>query len=253
MLMIFWDVGPLYFRDWVDTKPFVQGLFGAGGTDNGLFIFALGMSKDGQTVYPEGLVNINAMLIMLICFLVAGWSAKIRATSSMALGTFLASCTLIIFGGFNGVWLIVLGIVLFSFGEMLSSPKCSEYLGNIAPNQKKAMYLGFSQLPFGIGWMAESYLGQYFYGEYASKEQISRQVLADNGLTLAEIQSVPIGEAFEKLVSVTGVDAATLTNQLYVANSIGTVWYIMASVGILSAGGMYIYGKWTYKLAQNEM
>ena len=120
MLMAFWDVAPLYFRDWVDTSVMVRHLFGEDGTSNRFWIFFLGMTQDGQRIQPEGLVNLNAMLIMFICFIVAGWSALMKATNSMALGTFLAAGTLMLFGGFNYVWIMVLAIVCFSIGEMLS-------------------------------------------------------------------------------------------------------------------------------------
>lgn len=248
MLMAFWDVAPLYFRDWVDTTVMVQHLFGADGTSNPVWIFLLGMTQDGQRIQPEGLVNLNAMLIMVFCFIVAGWSALMRATTSMALGTFLAAGTLIMIGGFNYVWIMVLAIVCFSMGEMLSSPKSSEYLGNIAPNQKKAMYLGFSQLPLGIGWSLEGFFGQYLYGKYGAKDTISRDSLLDNGMTQADVDAVPIGEAFQKLIEVSGQSADFLTAQLYAANDVGKAWYIMASVGLVSAAGMYVYGRWTYQL-----
>ena len=248
MLWVFWDVGPLYFRDWVDTTVMVQHLFGEDGTSSRFWIFVLGMSNDGQRIQPEGLVNINAMLIMFFCFIVAGWSALLKATNSMALGTFLAASALLVIGGFNYVWIIVAAIVCFSLGEMLSSPKSSEYLGNIAPAQKKAMYLGFSQLPLGIGWVAEGFLGQYLYGKFGAKDTLSRGSLLDEGLTPAEVDAVPIGEAFQMLIEVSGQSAEFLTAQLYAANNIGKVWYIMGSVGLISAAGMYVYGRWTYKL-----
>ena len=248
MLWAFWDVAPLYFRDWVDTSVMVQHLFGEDGTSNRLWIFFLGMTNDGQRIQPEGLVNLNAMLIMFVCFIVAGWSALMRATNSMALGTFLAAATLMVFGGFNYVWIMVLAIVSFSMGEMLSSPKSSEYLGNIAPAQKKAMYLGFSQLPLGIGWTLEGFFGQYVYGRFGAKDTIARQSMLDNGMPQTEVDAVPIGEAFQTLVEVTGQTADVLTAELYMANNVGIAWYIMGSVGIVSAAGMYVYGRWTYQL-----
>jgi POT family proton-dependent oligopeptide transporter len=250
MLMAFWDVGPLYFRDWVDTSVMVRHMFGEDGTSNPFWIFIFGMTQDGQRIQPEGLINLNAMLIMLVCFVIAGWSALMRATTSMALGTFLAAATLLLFGGFNYVWIMVLAIVSFSIGEMLSSPKCSEYLGNIAPPQKKAMYLGFSQLPIGIGWMAEGYYGQVLYAELAAKDTISRQSLLDGGMAQSDVNAVPMGEAFQKLIEVTGQTADALTAQLYAANNVGAAWYIMAAVGIVCAAGMYAYGRWTYQLKE---
>lgn len=251
MLWAFWDVAPLFFRDWVDTSVMVRDLFGSDGTSNRFWIFFLGMTQDGQRIQPEGLVNINAMLIMFFCFIVAGWSALMRATNSMAVGTFLAASTLALFGGFNYVWIVVFAIVCFSIGEMLSSPKSSEYLGNIAPAQKKAMYLGFSQLPLGIGWTLEGFFGQYLYHLFGAKDTIARRELLEGGMPGADVDSVPIGEAFQTLVDVTGQSAETLTAQLYAANSIGKVWYIMAIVGLISAAGMYVYGRWTYRLKED--
>lgn len=248
MLYIFWDIGPLFFRDWVDTSVIVRDVWGEEGPSAWAIRF-FAMDNEGTRIMPEGMVNINSLLIMLICFWVAGMSAKLKAANSMALGTFLASGALIIFGGFNYAWLIVLAVVIFSLGEMLASPKSSEYIGNIAPPQKKAMYLGFSQLPLAIGWMTESFVGFYLYGELASKEQISRTVLAEQGLSAEAIAAVPNGEAFEKLLDVTGQSANAMTAQLYAANDIGTVWYVMATVGIISAFGLYHYGKWTYRIA----
>ncbi|MDH3612202.1 MAG: MFS transporter [Gammaproteobacteria bacterium] len=248
MLMAFWDVAPLYFRDWVDTSVMIRHLFGEDGTTNQVWIFLLGMTQDGQRIQPEGLVNLNAMMIMFFCFIVAGWSALMRATNSMALGTFLAAAALLLVGGFNYVWIMVLAIVCFSMGEMLSSPKSSEYLGNIAPEQKKAMYLGFSQLPLGIGWSLEGFFGQYLYGRFGAKDTISRDALLDSGMTQSDVDAVPIGEAFQKLVEVSGQTAEYLTAQLYAANNVGAAWYIMGSVGLVAAAGMYVYGRWTYQL-----
>ncbi|WND03962.1 MFS transporter [Temperatibacter marinus] len=248
MLMAFWDIAPLYFRDWVDTKVLVNDLFGAEGTSNPVAIFAMGMSQDGKTISPEGLVNLNAFLILSICFLVAGWSAKLKAVSSMALGTFLASAALLLFAGANAAWVIVAAIVCFSFGEMLSSPKCSEYLGNIAPHDKKAMYLGFSQFPIGFGWVLESKVGPTLYGAYSDKDTIAREMLNTQGVDASE-KAVPIGEAFQKLVEVTGQNPDVLTASMYAANNIGTVWYVMGAVGLITTFGLYVYGKWTYRFA----
>ena len=45
MLMAFWDVGPLYFRDWVDTTVMVQHLFGPDGTTNKVSSYCLRASS----------------------------------------------------------------------------------------------------------------------------------------------------------------------------------------------------------------
>ena len=249
MLMILWDVAPLYFRDWVDTSRLVTDVFGSEGTRNKAVIFFFGLDKGGTHMLPEGLVNLNALLIMTTCFLVAGWGARMRAANAMALGTFLAASALLVFGGFNAAWVIVAALAVFSVGEMLSSPKSSEYAANIAPEDRKAMYLGFSQLPIGVGWSLESYLGPTLYGEYASRETISRAALGDYGLDAAQIAAIPNGEAFMRLVALSGQPAPAMQAQLYAANEIGALWYLMGSVGLVTAFGLWVYGRWTYRLA----
>ncbi len=133
---------------------------------------------------------------------------------------------------------------------MLSSPKSSEYLGNIAPAQKKAMYLGFSQLPLGIGWTIEGFTGQYLYGKFGAKDTIARRALVEDGVSPAEVDTIPIGEAFQRLVEFSGQSAEVVTANLYMANNVGIAWYIMGSVGIVAAAGMYVYGRWTYRLKE---
>ena len=110
------------------------------------------------------------------------------------------------------------------------------------------MYLGFSQLPLGIGWMAEGYFGQTLYYKYGAIDTVARPALVEAGVSQADADAIPIGEAFQKLVEITGQSADVLTAQLYAANNVGKAWFIMAAVGMVSAAGMYVYGRWTYQL-----
>ena len=252
MLYTFWDLGPIYFDDWVDTSTIVRDIWG--NSQPGTFATRFWVMDDtGNYIKPEGLSNLNSFLIMTICFLVTGFSARLRAANSMAIGTFLASCALITFGSTNAAWIIVAGIVIFSFGEMLSSPKFLEYMGNIAPDGKKAMYLGFSQVPLGIGWTLESFTAQHFYGKYAAKDTVARETLAGlEGWTQAMVEAVPNGEAFKTLTDATGLGEKAVTAQLYASHDIGIVFYAIAAVGILSAIGLYVFGRWTYRYAAEQ-
>jgi hypothetical protein len=83
---------------------------------------------------------------------------------------------------------------------------------------------------------------------YGSKDTIARQSLLEDGLSPAEVDAIPIGEAFQRLVELSGQSAEVLTANLYMANNVGIAWYIMGSVGIVAAAGMYVYGRWTYSL-----
>jgi proton-dependent oligopeptide transporter, POT family len=250
MFNALFDVLPNHIQDWVDTRGIVAALFGGHGTESAFVKFFIVMNKDGTEIQPEGLLNINAGMIMLTCFLFASLSGKMRATTSMMVGTLFASLSLCVSGYSALGFLSVLAIMIFSVGEMLSSPKFSEFIGNFAPSDKKAMYLGFSQVPLAIGWTLEGKVGPVLYDHYGSKENFARQMLGEKGLLpQAAIDQIKEGEAFTKLVELTHLDKWEVTSQLYRAHNPGVVWYIMAAVGVVTAIAIYFYGRWIARLS----
>ena len=254
MFPMLWDVLPKYVEDWVSTSGLVQFLFGPEGVDNPVLKFLFGMDKAGRAIQPEGIVNINSGMIMLTCFFFAGLSARMRATTSLLVGTVFITAALFLLGLFQQAGLIVLALVIFSVGEMLASPKFSEFLGNIAPPDKKAMWIGFSHAPILIGWAAEGYLGPLCYDLFSSKDRLARGRLMELGLSADEVskQALPIGEAFKKLVEFTGQRPEDLMQQLSQSHPIGLTWFIFGGVGVLSAILIYLYGLWMLKLARRQ-
>ncbi|MBY5991882.1 MFS transporter [Ferrimonas balearica] len=246
------DVLPVHISEWVDTSIIVRDLFGPEGTQNGFAQFWLGLDNSGTKVMPEGMLNLNAGMIMTSCFLIAAITAKFRIMSAMLAGAVASIIAFLIIGASNFAWAMVFAIALFSLGEMMISPKKNEFMGNIAPAGKKAMYLGFVMLPQGIGWGIEGYWGPKLYEMYASKEGFSRLMLADKGMDSASIAAIPEGEAFMRLVEFTGQDPLVLTQTLYDMHNIGFAWYFIAAVGSLSALGILLYGRWYKRLQEAQ-
>jgi MFS family permease len=244
MFNALFDVLPAHIEEWVDSHSIVSTLFSSGGPVNPFLSFFVVLSSDGTYILPEGMLNLNAGLIMLTCFLFAYLSGLMRATTSMVIGTVFSSLALFTAGYVTSGWLMLMAIAIFSVGEMLSSPKFSEFIGNFAPHDKKAMYLGFSQIPLAIGWTLEGKLGPMLYDHFASKERFSRELLLSDGMSPGQVDAIPMGEAFSHLVSVTGKTPQVLTQMLYDTHQVGMVWYIMGTVGLLSALGIYAYGRW---------
>lgn len=252
MFNALFDVLPAHIEDWVDTRDIVTTLFGSGGAQSEVVKFFIVMNDAGTEIKPEGMLNINAGLIMITCFGFAWLSGLMRATTSMVVGTLLATVAIVLSGHSIAGWVSVAAILVFSVGEMLSSPKFSEFIGNFAPDDKKAMYLGFSQIPLAIGWTLEGKIGPWLYDVYASKDQFSRDLLAQLGVGDVSPAAIPQGEAFQYLVKHTGRDPFELTRQLYESHNVSMVWDIMAIVGILSAIGIWLYGRWIRELARKE-
>ena len=197
---------------------------------------------------PEGLLNVNAGMIMLTCFLFAHISGKLPSINSMVLGSLLCGLSFAMMGYTSAGWIVLFGIMIFSAVEMFSSPKSLEIISNFAPSDKKAMYLGFANLPSAIGWMLESYIAPMLYSHYGAKETLSREMLTSEGFSTQQLANIPQGEAFSHLVTLSGKTPEVMTNLLYAQNNVGYVWYIMSIVAILSAIGLMFYAMWMKKL-----
>lgn len=245
MFMALFDVLPVHIRDWIDTTTIVTSLFGENGTDSMTWRSLLGMNSDGMTILPEGMMNLNFGMIMLTCFIFAALAQRLGTMNSLVVGTVLCSGALFIIGGVNIAWFMVLAIFTFSVGEMLASPTSYKLIGNIAPNDKKAMYLGFKDLPLGIGWVAESYIGPMLYDKYGAKETLAKTLLSEKYEQTGEmLAAIPQGEYFMYLVKLSGQTEQHMTRLLYEQNNVGVVWFVMGAVGVLSAFGLVIYSQW---------
>ena len=252
MFNALFDVLPVFIDEWVNTGDIVTTLFGPTGTQSSFWNTLFCMNKAGTLIQPEGLMNLNAGMIMVTCFLFAFLSSKMRATNSMVLGTLMASTAMFMSGFSTLGWISVFAIAIFSVGEMLSSPKFTEFIGNFAPDDKKAMYLGFSQFAVGLGWVLEGQLGPRLYDIFASKDAFAREYLLGKGFSPDVVSAIPQGEAFTKAVEMLKMSPEALTNILHATHHVGYVWYIMGTVGVLSAIGIYCYGLWIAKLAKKS-
>jgi hypothetical protein len=243
MFMSLFDILPAHIEDWVDTRDVVGTLF-SGTSPGPITSFFVVMNEAGTEILPEGMLNLNSALIMTTCFLFAAISGRMRAITSMVVGTSLAAVALFASGASTLGWISVGAIGIFSVGEMLSSPKFGEYVGNFAPADKKGMYLGFSQISVALGWTLEGAIGPRLYDHFASKENFSRDKLMELGVDAGQVSQIPQGEGFDKLVAHLGQAPHEVTAMLYAEHNPGVVWYIMGTIGLLSAAGIWWYGKW---------
>ncbi len=169
MFMQLWDLLPNFIDEWVDTSD-VAPFFGW--FSNGW------VNEDGQTK-PEILINIDAWAIIALVLVISWLVGKINKVAAMIIGMIISLV------GFVGAGLTQLGIFcsimifVFSIGEMTCSPTFSAYIALIAPKDKKALYMGYSNIPFAIGWAAGNKIGGYLYDAMANKYSLARQYLVD--------------------------------------------------------------------------
>jgi proton-dependent oligopeptide transporter, POT family len=254
MFPMIWDVLPKYVENWVDTSSIVKILFGPEGTRSAVAHFLLGMMEGGLTIEPEGIVNINSGMITLTCFLFAGLSAKMRATTSLLIGTISVVVALVLIGLPSFAWICVAGMAVFRIGEMLASSKFSEFLGKTSPAHKKAMWIGFSQIPILVGQTMESKLVSPIDHMFSEKNELARKMLIAKEMDPVSVteSDLPVGETFQKLIEFSGSTSAELNRILYVTNHEGFPWCIFACLGMYNDGPIWAYGRWFRKFAKNE-
>jgi len=239
MFMQLFDLLPNFIVDWVDSRAIVQAFHLPG-----LFTSE---TPRGTMIAQEWMINANAGLIVLCVVWVSWLARRMKRVQSIFVGICIASVGLLVAGFSMAGWFCILGILCFSLGEMLSSPKMNEYLGVIAPEGQKALYMGYANMPFAIGWVIGSLAGGSLYEKMGEKASLALRHLELNG-------GVPEGvvrtNAMEALQRATGLDANAATRMLWDTYHPYRVWLPFVALGFAAAVGIWIYSRWIAKDAQ---
>ncbi|MEA3296999.1 MAG: MFS transporter [candidate division Zixibacteria bacterium] len=236
MFMQLFDMLPNFIVDWVDSSRLVS--------DLGLPDWMLQQnSTRGKQLTQEWLINANPGLIVLSVVFVSFLVSRLRRVMSIFIGIVIASAGLIMAGFTTSGYFCLVGILVFSVGEMLSSPKMNEYLGVIAPAGKKGLYMGYANIPQGIGWGLGSWFAGHVYGNMGDKANLAIDYMANNH----GIHDITRPEAMNKLVEITGMTHQEATDMLWATYHPYELWYQFAAIGIVSALLMLVYAQWVKK------
>jgi dipeptide/tripeptide permease len=243
IVSIFWasftqlfDMLPNFIVDWLDSDSLARRL--------PRFMLAAPVG-DRLHIAQEWVINLNPLLIILFVAPLS-WlvNRKIRRLTSIVIGIAIASCGMVIIGSSMSIYLCLAGIACFSIGEMLSSPKMSEYLGVIAPPDQKALYMGYSNIPFAIGWGYGSYLGGQFYGSSGEKATLALRYLAE---VLHTTKIPPRTEAFDVLCRALSQSQHEVTTLLWNTYHPGQVWLPFAAAGFIAAVVLALFNYYVKK------
>lgn len=227
-----WDMLPNYIVDWVDSSSLAVHL-----PD---FLLARDMSR-GPQVAQEWLINVNPFLIILMVAPLSWYvNQHLRRLTSILWGCVITSLGIYLAGLSMSVFLCLTGIAIFSIGEMLCSPKMAEYLGVIAPPDKKAMFMGFANVPLAIGWGVGSYLGGKIYENLGEKSGLALRYLSE----VLEVTVLPDrAQAFTTLTRMLEQTPAQATRLLWERYNPSQVWVPFVVAGLAAAGAFWIFNK----------
>jgi POT family proton-dependent oligopeptide transporter len=257
MMYQLWDLQPNFIADWVNSGPMAEGLRWLPG---GLYKLVCEQTPRGPMIPQQVLLSFNSFFIILGVVGVAWLTRKMRTLTGMLFGMMFATVGLLVAGWTTNAWILVLGIVFFSLGEMATGPKKIEYLALIAPPGKKGLYLGYVNIPVGVGVYAGSTIAGYVYGHYGEKAVLALKYLADKTpfgtgkgwdgtvSTLESALGVKRTEAMVKLQEVTGMDATAATQMLWdTYHPQVHVWVPFALIGVVAAVALYLFGRMAKK------
>ena len=236
MFMQLFDMLPNFIVDWVNSSKLVADLH--------LPNFMLQQnSTRGPQLAQEWMINANPGLIIIAVVLISWMVSRMRRLMSILIGITIASAGLVLSGFTASGYICMLGILTFSVGEMLSSPKMNEYLGVIAPKGEKGLYMGYANIPQGIGWGVGSIFAGHVYDTMGDKANLALDYMAKN----FNVTDVSRTEAMNKLVELTGMNHIDATSMLWSVYHPYKLWYQFAAIGIGSAILMIFYARWVKK------
>ncbi|MBI3554710.1 MAG: MFS transporter, partial [Deltaproteobacteria bacterium] len=184
---------------------------------------------------------------------VAALVGRMRRLSSIVLGIVLSSIGLVVAGYTMSGFGCLLGIFLFSFGEMAASPKMNEYLAVIAPEGKKGLYLGYANVPLAIGWFYGSKMGGQIYDTQGDKAVLALRYLKDHALIATDaLEKLKRTDAMTTLQTALHQTPAEVTKVLWDAYHPYQLWYSFTAIGIASALCMIVYSQMAKKWGSYE-
>ncbi len=200
MLMIFIYSGfwILYFQNFGSVLWFLRDFIDPTPVNRFFASIGIPLSFDAEHV-----TSINAGTIILLQVLVSRIVRDWKPLPTMITGMVIGAGGFVCLAYASSAWILILGIAVFSIGEMTAHPKYYSYVGLVAPADRKAVYMGYAFLYGIIGSLVGSNLGATMY------------------------------EAMLK----------PLVGRIGIAGEIRNFWLIFAALDIVAACGLVVYNR----------
>ncbi len=233
MLMIFVYSGfwILYFQNFGSVLWFLRDFIDVAPINNAFASIGINLKFDAEHV-----TVINAGTIILLQVIVSRIVKNTKPLLTMVAGIFIGTLGFVCLAFASNVWIFIIGIAVFSIGEMTAHPKYYSYIGLVAPADKKAVYMGYAFLYGVIGSLVGSNLGGLMY------ESLLKPLVGQAGIE-ADIKTFWLTFAGLGLVAMFGL---ILYNRFFAietpqANKISRQIMLAIYLGLIILGGWFSY------------
>jgi POT family proton-dependent oligopeptide transporter len=196
------------------------------------------------TITAVTVVSMDAFFIIVLQMYISSVSMKFKPLHSIITGILILAGGLLLMFITRNPYTVLLGVLIFAVGEMASSPKYTEYVGRIAPPDKKALYMGTSFLPLALGHFAAGWISGKPYEIIADKVYLLQKAVAEKGFDIPQISdSFTQNQYFEKAQQLFRMDNSQLTQYLWNTYHPQNVWIMFTGIGIIASILLYLYDK----------
>lgn len=124
----------------------------------------------------EHVTALNAGAIILLQVLVSRVVQKRAALPTMVTGMLIGALGYLLLSTSRSPWVFCAGLVVFAIGEMTAHPKYYSLVGLIAPEDRKAVYMGYAALYGVFGSLLGTNVGAFLWAKLVSPALGTAQV-----------------------------------------------------------------------------
>lgn len=236
---------PVFVDDWVNTANLYQSLHAVWPW------LAESIGTDQGTITAVTIGSFDAFFIIVLQIWISGLVMRYKPLNAMMSGIFVLGIGVGMMFAFQNSWFIIIGVLVFSVGEMASSPKFTEYVGSIAPADQKALYMGTSFLPIAAGHQLAGFLSGDIYDKASGKLTLLQQEVAKRGLSIPEVSDTfSKNNYWNRAMELMGMTDGQLTDFIWQNYNPSKIWVLYAGIAFGAAIALFFYDRFILKSKQ---
>jgi len=229
---------PVFIEQWVDTTQLYRFF-----SENIPFIAA--NYSNGNQMDSEFITNLDALFIIVFQIVISSLVMRWKPVGTMVTGFIVSSIGMALTLLTQNVMFTIAAIFIFAIGEMTASPKITEYIGRIAPPDKKALYMGYSFIPVFLGNVFAGIISGNVYQSMSDKHSLAVKTMAEKGISLSG--DLTHHQYFIKAAEKLGMTENEFTSYLWNQFHPSHIWMVIFAIGITAALMLAIYNRFLLK------
>lgn len=226
---------PVFVDDWVQTASLYNWLYRVWPW------LALQIGTANGTISAVTISSLDSFFIIGFQIVISALVMRIKPLNAMMTGILILAIGLyLMFSTKVGIWIVV-GVWVFSIGEMASSPKFTEYVGRIAPADQKALYMGTSFLPIALSHSIAGWLSGDIFEHTAGKFYLLQQEMTQRGISIAP--HLTQSEYWQQASQQTGLSVGEMTQHLWESYQPSKIWMLYAGIAVGAVVALFLYDK----------